>query len=133
MTSKLDNEFQFYQTALTLRGYRQQLLASNIANADTPNFKARDINFAGALEGALSSRPANTGLAVTSLRHIGSSGENTAGAKVMYRTPVQPSIDGNTVDMDRERTQFADNAIHYQANLELLKGQIKFMMSAIQG
>lgn len=133
MTNRLDDALQFHQTALTMRGYRQQLLASNIANADTPNYKARDIDFSSALQGALSARPATTGLAVTSSRHIGSSGENTMGAKVLYRTPVQPSIDGNTVNMDLERTQFAENAIHYQANIALLNGQIRFMMSAIQG
>ena len=132
MTSKLDDALQFHQTALTMRGYRQQLLASNIANADTPNFKARDIDFSSALQGALSSRPANADLAVTSPHHIGSSGENTLGAKVLYRTPVQPSIDGNTVNMDTERTQFAENAIHYEANVALLNGQIRFMMMAIQ-
>ncbi len=132
MISKLDEALQFHQTALTVRGYRQQLLASNIANADTPNFKARDIDFPSALQGALSSRPTNTGLAVTSPRHIGSSGENTAGAQVLYRAPVQPSIDGNTVNMDVERTQFMENAIHYEANVALLNGQIRFMMLAIQ-
>jgi len=133
MISKLNDALQFHQTALTVRGYRQQLLASNIANADTPNFKARDINFSIALQGALSSRPGNAGLAVTSPRHIGSGGENTGGAKALYRTPVQPSIDGNTVNMDVERTQFAENAIHYEANVALLNGQIRFMMMAIQG
>ena len=133
MISKLDDALQFHQTVLTMRGYRQQLLASNIANADTPNFKARDIDFSSALQGALSSHPTNTGLAVTSPRHIGSSGENTLGAKILYRTPVQPSIDGNTVNMDVERTQFAENAIHYEANVALLNGQIRFMMAAIQG
>lgn len=133
MTNRLDDALQFHQTALTMRGYRQQLLASNIANADTPNYKARDIDFSSALQGALSPRPATTGLAVTSSRHIGSSGENTMGAKVLYRTPVQPSIDGNTVNMDLERTQFAENALHYEANIALLNGQIRFMMSAIQG
>jgi flagellar basal-body rod protein FlgB len=71
-------------------------------------------------------------LSVTSPRHIGGAG-NGIGAKALYRTPVQPSIDGNTVNMDTERTQFAENAIHYEANLALLNGQIKFMMSAIQG
>lgn len=132
MISKLDDALQFHQSALTVRGYRQQLLASNIANADTPNFKARDIDFPSALQSALSSRPVNAGLAVTSPRHIGSSGENALGAKVLYRTPVQPSIDGNTVNMDVERTQFAENAIHYEANVALLNGQIRFMMMAIQ-
>ena len=132
MTSKLDDTLQFHQTALTMRGYRQQLLASNIANADTPNFKARDIDFSSSLQNALAPRLPSSGLAVTSPRHIDPSGENTMGAKVLYRTPLQPSIDGNTVNMDVERTQFANNAIHYEANVALLNGQIRFMMMAIQ-
>ena len=133
MTSKLDGVLNFHQTALNLRSYRQQLLAGNIANADTPNFKARDIDFSGALQGALSARSANTVLARTSARHLGSGNENPGGAQVLYRTPHQPSMDGNTVDMDLERTQFADNAIHYEANLTFISSQIKTMLAAIQG
>jgi flagellar basal-body rod protein FlgB len=132
MSSKLDEVFQFHQTAMTVRGYRQQLLASNIANADTPNFKARDIDFSKTMQEALAPGSSGSALSVTSPRHIGGAG-NGIGAKALYRTPVQPSIDGNTVNMDMERTQFAENAIHYEANLALLNGQIKFMMSAIQG
>ncbi len=133
MTGKLDNLLGFHQSALNLRAYRQQLLASNIANADTPNFKARDIDFASALQSALSSRPANSGLATTSPRHLRAAGDNPAGAPVLYRNPHQPSIDGNTVDMDMERTQFADNAIHFEANLTFISGQLKTMLAAIQG
>ena len=132
MSSKMDEVFQFHQTAMTVRGYRQQLLASNIANADTPNFKARDIDFSKTMQEALAPRSTGAGLSITSPRHIAGA-DNGIGAKALYRTPVQPSIDGNTVNMDTERTQFAENAIHYEANLALLNGQIKFMMSAIQG
>lgn len=133
MISKLDDALGFHQAALDLRAYRQQLLAGNIANADTPNFKARDIDFSSALQGALSTRSGNTGLMRTSPRHLGSTNENPAGAQVLYRTVRQPSIDGNTVDMDVERTQFADNAIHYEASLTFISGQIKTMLAAIQG
>jgi flagellar basal-body rod protein FlgB len=133
MTSKLDDVLKFHQTALNLRAYRQQLLASNIANADTPNFKARDIDFSSALQSALSSRPGNSGLTTTSPRHLGAGADNPAGVQVLYRTPHQPSMDGNTVDMDVERTQFAENAIHYEANLTFISAQLKTMLAAIQG
>lgn len=133
MTSKLDDALRFHQSALNLRAYRQQLLAGNIANADTPNFKARDIDFSSALQGALSARSGNPGLRTTSARHLGSATENLAGAQVLYRTPHQPSMDGNTVDMDAERTRFADNAIHYEANLTFISGQLKTLLAAIQG
>ena len=133
MTSKLDDVIGFQQRALNLRAYRQQLLAGNIANADTPNLKARDIDFSGALQGALSARSGNPVLATTSPRHLGSGNENPGGAPMLYRAPHQPSLDGNTVDMDVERTQFADNAIHYEANLTFISSQIKTLLAAIQG
>lgn len=133
MTSKLDDAIRFQQSALNLRAYRQQLLAGNIANADTPNFKARDIDFSASLQGALSARSGNSVLARTSARHLGSGNENPGGAQVLYRTPLQPSIDGNTVDMNAERTRFADNAIHYEANLTFISGQFKTLLAAIQG
>lgn len=133
MTGKLDDALNFHQSVLNLRAYRQQLLAGNIANSDTPNFKARDIDFFGALQGALAARSGNPGLRVTSAQHLGSGAENLAAAQVLYRTIHQPSIDGNTVDMDVERAQFADNAIHYEANLTFINSQLKAMLAAIQG
>ncbi len=133
MISKLDDVLSFHQTALNLRAYRQQLLAGNIANADTPNFKARDIDFSGALQGALAGRSGHSGLVRTSPRHLDSGNENPGGAQVLFRTPHQPRLDGNTVDMDVERTQFVDNAIHYEANLTFISGQIKTLLAAIQG
>lgn len=133
MTSKLDDVLNVHQIALRLRAYRQQLLAGNIANADTPNFKARDIDFSSAMQSALSSRPGNSGLTTTSPRHFGARADNPAGAQALYRTPHQPSLDGNSVDMDVERTQFADNAIHYEANLTFISSQLKSMLAAIQG
>ena len=140
MIGKLDQAMQFNEAALSLRGQRQQILASNIANADTPNYKARDIDFSRALQGAMS-RSTGTGapaLVATAANHIAGTGSAAAGGKgsaaaLMYRTPQQSSIDGNTVEMDSERNQFADNAIRYEAGLTLLGGQIKGLLAAIQG
>lgn len=131
MIESLDKLFQFQQNALNLRAFRQQLLASNIANADTPGFKARDIDFAAALSRATTGRSVPP-LRTTSDRHLGAAFQNEP-ATVLYRTPQQPSIDGNTVDMDVERNRFADNAVHYDANLTFLGGQIKLMLAALQG
>lgn len=130
---KLNAAFRFHQDAANLRAHRQQLIASNIANADTPNFKARDVNFSAALEGAMGVRTAR--LVTTAANHIGSPGGAGAGAagQPQYRTAVQGSVDGNTVDMDVERSHFADNAIHYEANLTFIGDQIKIMRTAIQG
>ena len=136
MIGKLDEALRFHQTALTLRAERQQVLASNIANADTPNYKARDIDFNGALKQALSAGGASTpALAKTSLAHLGgSAGAGTAsGVPLLYRTAAQGSVDGNTVDMDAERNQFADNALRYEASITFAGGQLKKLLSAIQG
>jgi flagellar basal-body rod protein FlgB len=132
MIDKLDDTFRFYQHAANLRAQRQQLVASNIANADTPHFKARDFNFQTALEGATSSRAVK--LMTTATNHVASSlGGPADGEQLLYRTAVQGSVDGNTVDMDVERSQFADNAIHYEANLTFISDQIRIMRAAIQG
>jgi flagellar basal-body rod protein FlgB len=138
MSGKLDDYLRFNETALNLRAQRQQLLASNIANADTPNYKARDINFNQALEGAMARSDAQAGatpLAKTADNHLGgaSNPDIFAGAVLQYRGTLQGSVDGNTVDMDVERNQFADNSIRYEAGLTLINAQIKNMLTAIQG
>ena len=133
MTNKLDDTFRFHQDAANLRAQRQQLIASNIANADTPQFKARDFNFKAALEGALGGSRAIK-LTTSAPSHLASpNGGPADGEQLLYRTAVQGSVDGNTVDMDVERGQFADNAIHYEANLTFLGDQIKTLRAAIQG
>jgi flagellar basal-body rod protein FlgB len=132
MSGRIDSAFQFDQTALRLRSARQELLASNIANADTPNYKAKDIDFASALQGAMSGSTTNLPLATTSTSHFGSAtGENVMGAPVMYRNVLQPSADGNTVDMDVERAQFADNALRYEASVSFVSGQVKDVLAAL--
>ena len=133
MIDSLDKLFQFHQNALNVRAFRQQLLAANIANADTPGYKARDIDFAAALNeaGAARAQPAVT-LRASSAEHL-ASGAGSDPAAVLYSTVQQPSIDGNTVDMDMERNRFAENAVHYDANLSFLNSQIKLMLAALQG
>src|SRR4029077_1928561 len=114
-------------------------LASNIANADTPNYKARDFDFASVLDTALGGSlgagagSAPLGLLRTSTRHMQSAGGVDSGAPLQYRVPVQASVDGNTVEMDAERAQFAQNALHYEASLTLLGMEIKKLLAAIQG
>ncbi len=134
MTSKIDSTLKFQQTALSLRAARQELLASNIANADTPNYKAKDIDFASALQGALSGNKADLPLAMSSPSHFGgTTGDSVMGAPVMYRNVLQPSADGNTVDMDVERAQFADNSLRYEASVKFISEQTKAVLTALQG
>ncbi|GLU33969.1 flagellar basal body rod protein FlgB [Trinickia caryophylli] len=166
MLDKLDAEFAFGREALDVRAYRQELLSSNIANADTPGYRARDVDFASSLAGALkkagaSGQAAHTGTSGTSnavplamaqpagvssgmsmstteaghmagnTRLVATGGAEQTYGQLMYRNPTQPSLDGNTVDLDSERVQFADNTLHYESGMTVLSQQIKQMLAAI--
>lgn len=132
MLSRLDNDIAFVQQALNLRARRQEILAANLANADTPNYKARDLDFATVLKGAMGTAGGPVELARTSPRHLdGSSGMGAAAAHVKYRAVVQPSLDGNTVDANVERAHFADNALHYQFLLERAAGTFRTIGQAL--
>jgi flagellar basal-body rod protein FlgB len=133
MIEKLDDMFRFHQNALNLRTFRQQVLASNIANADTPGYKARDIDFGAALQEIAAGREANLSLRTSDARHMSQDSNGGNPAKLLYRDPVQPSIDGNTVDMNMERNRFAENAVHIDANLTFLNAKIKTLLAALQG
>ncbi|TSB01562.1 flagellar basal body rod protein FlgB [Sphingorhabdus contaminans] len=109
----LDNIFGIHATALKLREQRMSMLASNIANAATPGYKARDIEFSSALK----------------LAEQGQSSE----AAIQYRIPVQPSLDGNTVELATEQTAFAENALAYRSSLSFLQGRIGTLTRALKG
>lgn len=130
---RIDARLQIKRLALNARACRQELLASNIANADTPNYKARDIDFKGALEGALAGRTEGAlGLARTSARHLGSENSQAFAAAVKYRTEFQPNVDGNTVNMDIERAAFAENAVQMEAMLTFIRGDLSTLQAAMQ-
>lgn len=131
MLDKLDKYFALPETALRLRGLRQEVLASNIANADTPHYQARDFDFAAALAG-VQQHKASLSMRTSDARHLLPKGQQAEGVELLYRNPMQPSIDGNTVDMDTERASFADNAIRYQATLTFLQRRIDSMKTALQ-
>lgn len=139
---KLDAALRFSQQALSMRAYRQEVISSNIANADTPGYKARDFDFNSALTQAVErgaslaqASQSSVSLTRTAQRHIAARAVTMAppmgGPDLLYRVPNQPSIDGNTVEMDSERVNFAENAVHYEAGLTVLSGQIKTMLAAI--
>lgn len=131
MIDKLAGALDFYQQALGLRHERQQVLAANIANADTPHYKARDFDFAKELGRAVEQR-GGLSLATTSARHIPGGTGGSSARDLLYRVPDQPSLDGNTVNMDRERVQFADNSVRYQSALTMANAKIKGLKSAMQ-
>ena len=126
----LDNVFGIHGLALEVRGRRAELLAANLANADTPGYKARDISFQDVLSAA---NGKSVTLETTDPRHLGGGGEGTFGADVLYRVPSQPSLDGNTVDTQVEQEAFMKNAIQYQASLQFLDGRIKNLQLALKG
>ena len=134
MIDKLDSALRFHQEALNLRARRQEVLSANIAHADTPNYKARDFEFSAVLSQAIerSRLSTSTSMAMTSPRHIAAGAEGSSDADLLYRMPIQSSIDGNTVEMDAERVSFAENAMRYEANLTVLTAKIKSLLSAVQ-
>jgi flagellar basal-body rod protein FlgB len=133
MLSKINRHFAFNETALKLRATRQEVIASNIANADTPGYKARDFDFAATLGSAVTAqRGQGVGLSRTDSRHLAGKPVNELEALLMYRNDVQPSIDGNTVDMNIEMSNFTDNAVRYQASLTFMQQRIAGMKAALQ-
>jgi flagellar basal-body rod protein FlgB len=144
MFANLTNGLDFQAKALVIRADRQRVIASNIANADTPGYVGRDVNFKDAMHAALGSSSASSPLSLASsgsannagnARHIPlqSSLGSLGGEALAYTVQSQPAMDGNTVDMDRERANFVDNAVHYEATLRFINGTSKTILSAIQG
>jgi len=142
MTKEIDRMFNLHSAALSARGYRSQVLASNIANADTPGYQARDVDFKSALAEAAGAQGAQgaqnspqAAMVKTSARHMsaGAANGSTNVGPLVYRTVTQASIDNNTVDVNVERAQFSDNAMRYEASLTFINAKIKGLMTAIQG
>lgn len=119
-----------HEQALKFRALRNQVLSSNIANADTPNYKARDLDFGTALKSA---RHETISLTKTSELHKQAWATSRDGARTMYRIPSQPTLDGNTVAMDVEQAAFAENALQYRASLSFLDGTIRSLRYALKG
>lgn len=136
MINKLSNFFSWRQEVLGLQQTRQSVLATNIANADTPNYKARDFDFQAELSRVMKTgrkTQAGLGLSTTSERHIAPGRSGRAGVhELLYRVPEQPSLDGNTVDMERERASFLENSLRHQASLSFMKSDIQGLKGAMQ-
>ena len=124
----IENHLSIHSNALNLRGKRNKILASNIANAATPHFKARDIDFNTEIKKYQQDGP----IRVTHETHL-SVKKPVAPGKVVFRKNVNPSLDGNTVELAVEQLQFAENSMRYQSTLSFLNGKINTLMSAIKG
>ncbi|AQA18079.1 flagellar basal-body rod protein FlgB [Halioglobus japonicus] len=138
MYDKLNAMFQFHEQNLGLRHYRQTLLANNIANADTPNYKATDIRFSDALSKATDNSHVSRQFAHPVRQVKGHIALETpvqtsfGNSDLLYRIPSQASIDGNSVDIDQERAEFLDNSVRYQAALTLANSYLKGLRTAMQ-
>lgn len=132
--ASIQSHVEVYSKALNLRAQRHEMLASNIANADTPHYKARDFDFSKAMENALGGRSAGGALAMAVTRpgHI-SEASGSPFAEIQYRKEVQSAVDGNTVDMDVERVQMAENAMHYQLLTQLISDKFSGLRRAMAG
>lgn len=132
MPINFERAFSIHDDALLMRGHRSSILASNIANADTPNYKARDVDFGAMLRSASQRQVGEIRLASTHRQHIPTQ-IATPGAELKYRNPLHPSLDGNTVDSHVEQAEFAQNAMMYQTSFTFLNSKVSGLMKALKG
>ncbi len=132
MRFSLDKAMGIHAEALFVRARRSSLIASNIANADTPNYKAQDIDFKSILRNS-AGMPDEGRMKSTHRGHIQAGGFSASSAELLYRYPHQPSIDGNTVDAQVEKAEFAENTLMYQTSLKFIDGKISGIKKAIRG
>ncbi len=135
MALNLDSYLGVHAEALKLQSRRMEVLADNLANVDTPNYKARDIDFKAALAQA-GSPGATLPMSTTAPDHLGgtsATGDGDVSGALKYRVPLAPSLDGNTVDAQLEQAAFADNTVRYQATLTFLSSRLKNLLTAITG
>jgi flagellar basal-body rod protein FlgB len=132
MPISFDSAFGIHEQALLLSEKRTEILAENLANVDTPNYKARDIDFKSLMQQVAATNDGGIQLNTTNSAHI-QGGADPASPQLLYRVPTQPSADGNTVENQIEQAQFAENAVRYQASFTFLSDSIKGLVSAIRG
>jgi flagellar basal-body rod protein FlgB len=133
--NRLTDSLDFQANALTLRAERQRIIAGNIANADTPGYVARDMDFASALREATGTQAEGTtmmGASLTNAAHIPLGTGSAAALGLKYAAPSQTSLDSNTVDMDRERASFVDNSVKYEATLRFINTNVRTMLDAMK-
>jgi len=134
MSISFDRALGIHEKALGFRAQRAEVLANNIANADTPNYKARDLEFSSVLAAqAAKSQQGSFGVNLTNEKHIAAEGLEIADPSLRFRTPHHASLDQNTVDLQIEQSTYAENAIDFQASFTLLNSKFKGLMSALRG
>jgi flagellar basal-body rod protein FlgB len=134
MSISFDRALGIHEQALGFRAQRAEVLANNIANADTPHYKARDLDFASVLaEQSGKSQRGAVGLNRTDSRHIAAEGLSAGNASLVYRNPMHASIDQNTVDLQIEQSSYAENAVDFQASFTFLNNKFKGLIGALRG
>ncbi len=134
MGLSVDHALGIHDDALLIRARRAAILASNLANADTPHFKSRDIDFKDTLRQMAPDSPSSSARLIrTHAGHLGGAQNALFVTDALYRIPSQPSLDGNTVDADTERVEFTKNSMAYLVSLRLLSGRIRSVLSALKG
>ncbi len=134
MSISFENALGIHEKALSFRSQRSEVLANNIANADTPNYKARDLDFSSVLQAE--TEKASHGafnLEVTNAKHIAAEGMQAGDGDLLYRIPFQPSLDQNTVDAQVEQAKYAENTVQFQASFTLLNSKFKGLVGALRG
>jgi flagellar basal-body rod protein FlgB len=134
MSISFANALGIHETALNFRAQRSEVLANNIANADTPHYKARDLDFSAVLAEQNEKQSGKTfGMSRTDSQHIVAEGIQLADPALRFRTPFHPSIDQNSVDMQQEQANYAENAVQFQASFTLLNSKFKGLIGALRG
>lgn len=134
MSISFDKALGIHEKALGFRAQRAEVLANNIANADTPHYKARDLDFAAVLAEQSEKQGGKTfGLSRTDSQHIAADGIQLADPALRFRTPFHPSIDQNSVDMQQEQANYAENAVQFQASFTFLNSKFKGLIGALRG
>lgn len=128
MSISFERALNLHAQALELRSRRTEMLAANLANADTPGYRARDLDFKTTMAHAMG---ASQPLQATHAHHLQAPGSNAG--ELLYRMPSQMSLDGNTVETEQEKAAFADNALRYQVSLQFMNSRVKGLLSAIRG
>lgn len=134
MSISFERALGIHEAALSFRTQRAEVLANNIANADTPNYKSRDLDFAAALSSMTEGQAEQSfSMSYTQEKHFSLTTSSRTNPALRFRTPTHPSLDQNTVDADLEQAQYAKNAVDFQASFTFLNDKFKGLMNALRG
>lgn len=133
MAISFQNALGIHDSALSIRAQRAEVIAENLANADTPNYKARDLDFQSMLQNAHQRQNRGLEMNVSNGKHVSGGATLFADDELLYRNPLAPSVDGNTVEAHVEHAKYMENSLAFQSSFTFLNSKFKGLMSAIRG